>query len=84
VETAALIPVGYPAEGVRFGHARRRPLSEVVFYDTFEDFCLAEALDNRIEWGVWGGTSERERRAILRRRPDVRSWKAALSESASV
>ena len=33
VETAALIPVGYPAEGVRFGHARRRPLSEVVFHD---------------------------------------------------
>jgi nitroreductase len=35
VETAALIPVGYPAEGVRFGHARRRPLSEVVFHDTW-------------------------------------------------
>jgi nitroreductase len=33
VETAALIPVGYPAEGVRFGHARRRPLSEVVFHE---------------------------------------------------
>jgi nitroreductase len=35
VETAALIPVGYPAEGVRFGRARRRPLSEVVFHDTW-------------------------------------------------
>jgi nitroreductase len=33
VETAALIPVGYPAEGVRFGRARRRPLSEVVFHE---------------------------------------------------
>ena len=33
VETAALIPVGYPAEGERFGGARRRPLSEVVFHD---------------------------------------------------
>jgi nitroreductase len=33
VETAALIPVGHPAEGVRFGHARRRPLSEVVFHE---------------------------------------------------
>ena len=33
VETAALIPVGYPAEGSRFGTARRDPLSEVVFYD---------------------------------------------------
>ena len=33
VETAALIPVGYPAEGARFGHARRRPFAEVVFYE---------------------------------------------------
>jgi nitroreductase len=33
VETAALIPVGYPAEGARFGQARRRPLSAVVFHD---------------------------------------------------
>ena len=33
VETAALMPVGYPAEGVRAGRARRRPLSEVVFHE---------------------------------------------------
>jgi nitroreductase len=33
IETAALIPVGYPAEGVRWGRARRGPLSEVVFHD---------------------------------------------------
>jgi WhiB family redox-sensing transcriptional regulator len=36
--------------------------------------CLAEALDLRIEFGVWGGMTERERRALLRRRPDVTSW----------
>lgn len=40
--------------------------------------CLADALDNRVEFGVWGGMTERERRALLRRRPDVRSWKALL------
>jgi nitroreductase len=33
VATAALIPVGYPAEGVHGGRARRRPLSEVVFHE---------------------------------------------------
>lgn len=33
VETAALIPVGYPADSVRLGRARRRPLSEVVFHE---------------------------------------------------
>src|SRR3989440_12428070 len=31
--------------------------------------CLADALDNRIEFGVWGGMTERERRAPLRRHP---------------
>ena len=40
--------------------------------------CLADALDNRIEFGVWGGMTERERRALLRRRPDVDSWRAYL------
>jgi WhiB family transcriptional regulator, redox-sensing transcriptional regulator len=43
--------------------------------------CLAEALDNRIDFGIWGGMTERERRALLRRRPDVTSW-AELLESA--
>lgn len=45
--------------------------------------CLAEALDNRIEFGVWGGMTERERRALLRRRPDVQSW-AELIEGAAL
>ena len=40
--------------------------------------CLAEALDNRIEWGVWGGMTERERRQLLRQRPDVASWRSVL------
>jgi WhiB family transcriptional regulator, redox-sensing transcriptional regulator len=40
--------------------------------------CLADALDNRIEFGVWGGMTERERRALLRRRPDVTSWRELL------
>lgn len=41
--------------------------------------CLADALDNRIEFGVWGGLTERERRALLRRRPNVTSWQRLLS-----
>ncbi|MEU0787941.1 WhiB family transcriptional regulator [Streptomyces sp. NPDC006173] len=40
--------------------------------------CLAEALDDRIEFGVWGGMTERERRALLRRRPNVVSWLSVL------
>ena len=37
--------------------------------------CLADALDNRTEFGVWGGMTERERRAMLRRHPRVSSWR---------
>lgn len=40
--------------------------------------CLSEALDNQIEWGVWGGMTERERRALLRKRPNVTSWRLLL------
>jgi WhiB family redox-sensing transcriptional regulator len=40
--------------------------------------CLADALDNRVEFGVWGGMTERERRALLRRRPNVTSWRMLL------
>lgn len=42
--------------------------------------CLAEALDNQIEWGVWGGMTERERRALLRRRPSA-SWRKVLEDA---
>lgn len=40
--------------------------------------CLADALDNGTEFGVWGGMTERERRALLKRRPNVQSWRRLL------
>ena len=40
--------------------------------------CLAEALGNRIQWGVWGGMTERERRQLLRQRTDISSWSSVL------
>ena len=43
--------------------------------------CLSDALDNRVEFGVWGGMTERERRALLRRRPDVGSWRELLDSA---
>lgn len=43
--------------------------------------CLAEALDNRIEWGVWGGMTERERRRLLRQHSDIPSWRNLFLEA---
>jgi WhiB family transcriptional regulator, redox-sensing transcriptional regulator len=36
--------------------------------------CLADALDNEVEFGVWGGMTERQRRALLKQHPEVDSW----------
>jgi WhiB family redox-sensing transcriptional regulator len=36
--------------------------------------CGADALDNRVEFGVWGGMTERQRRALLKQHPEVASW----------
>jgi WhiB family redox-sensing transcriptional regulator len=41
--------------------------------------CLAHALDHRVEFGVWGGMTERQRRALLRARPEVTSWAELLT-----
>ena len=43
--------------------------------------CLADALDSKVEFGVWGGMTERERRALLRKRPDVTSWRELLESA---
>lgn len=36
--------------------------------------CGADALDNQVEYGVWGGMTERRRRALLKEHPEVVSW----------
>jgi WhiB family transcriptional regulator, redox-sensing transcriptional regulator len=36
--------------------------------------CGADALDNKVEFGVWGGMTERQRRALLKKHPEVVSW----------
>ncbi len=43
--------------------------------------CLAEALQWRSDFGVWGGLTERERRALLRAEPHVENWLAWLTTS---
>ncbi len=53
----------FPSDGVGVEVARR-----VCATCPVKSPCLEYALRNRIDHGVWGGTSERERRRILRQR----------------
>jgi WhiB family redox-sensing transcriptional regulator len=53
----------FPSDGVGVDAARR-----ICADCPVKAPCLEYALVNRIDHGVWGGTSERERRRILRRR----------------
>jgi WhiB family redox-sensing transcriptional regulator len=55
--------VFFPSDGVGVDRARKICASCPV-----AEPCLEYALENRIDHGVWGGTSERERRRILKRR----------------
>ncbi len=53
----------FPSDGVGVDVARR-----VCEGCPVKTPCLEHALRNRIDHGVWGGCSERERRRILKRR----------------
>jgi WhiB family redox-sensing transcriptional regulator len=55
--------VFFPSDGVGVDRARKICATCGVVDD-----CLEYALTNRIDHGVWGGASERERRRILKRR----------------
>lgn len=70
-------PDAFFVEGAEQNAAKRICRGCPVKYE-----CLADALDNRIEFGVWGGMTERERRALLRRHPHVSSWKRTFEHDA--
>jgi len=53
----------FPSDGVGVDRARA-----ICKGCPVGDTCLEYALAQRIEHGVWGGCSERERRRILKRR----------------
>jgi WhiB family redox-sensing transcriptional regulator len=58
----------FPSDGVGVEAARK-----VCADCPVKTVCLEYALENRIDHGVWGGTSERERRRILRARAAERA-----------
>ena len=53
----------FPSDGVGVEVAKRICATCPVATE-----CLNYALDNRIDHGVWGGTSERQRRRLLKGR----------------
>lgn len=53
----------FPSDGVGVDVAR-----QICVGCPVKEQCLEYALAERIDHGVWGGTSERERRRILRSR----------------
>lgn len=57
----------FPSDGVGVIAAR-----QVCSQCGVQSQCLEYALSNRIEHGVWGGCSERERRRLLKRRREQR------------
>lgn len=67
----------FPSDGTGVDKARRLCEQCVVKAE-----CLEYALENRIEHGVWGGTSERERRRIQRSRRTVVSLTAVANDAA--
>jgi WhiB family redox-sensing transcriptional regulator len=65
----------FPSDGVGVDAAR-----SICAGCTVTDACLEYALVNRIDHGVWGGASERQRRRILRGRRQAAKG-AAVSEA---
>jgi WhiB family redox-sensing transcriptional regulator len=63
----------FPSDGVGVDRARK-----ICRDCPVSSMCLEYALEQRIDHGVWGGCSERERRRILKRRRE-----AAMIGSAS-
>lgn len=54
--------------------AAQRQVRQVCFSCAVRLNCLADALDSETTFGVWGGLTERERRALLRRHPHETNW----------
>lgn len=61
----------FPSDGVGVDAARRICATCAV-----QELCLEYALVNRIDHGVWGGSSERGRRRILKRRREQAAARA--------
>ncbi|WP_369829115.1 WhiB family transcriptional regulator [Mycobacterium sp. 852002-50816_SCH5313054-b] len=71
--TKALCRETDPEELFVRGAAQRRAAAICRHCPVMQE-CGAEALDNNVEFGIWGGMTERQRRALLKQHPEVVSW----------
>ena len=69
----ALCKANDPDELFVRGAAQRKAVTICRHCPVMQE-CAAEALDNQVEYGVWGGMTERQRRALLKQHPEVVSW----------
>jgi WhiB family transcriptional regulator, redox-sensing transcriptional regulator len=56
------------------GGAAQRKAANICRHCPVMAECLADALDNQMDWGVWGGMTVRQRRVLLQPHPEVNSW----------
>jgi len=75
----ALCKTADPDELFVRGAAQRRAVAICRHCPVVRE-CGADALDNQVEHGIWGGMTERQRRALLKEHPDVVSWTEFLSK----
>ena len=66
----------FPSDGVGVEKAKR-----ICNGCGFQNQCLEYALINRVEHGVWGGASERQRRRILKARRQLALTETSLKVS---
>lgn len=78
--TAHALCGGRPDDLFVEGASRQRTARELCERCPVRRKCLVDALDNRITFGVWGGLTERERRGLVRRFPDVGSWDEVIAD----
>ncbi len=56
------------------GGAAQRRATAICRHCPVTTECLADALDNQMDFGVWGGMTVRQRRVLLKQHPEVASW----------
>lgn len=72
---------GDPPDSLFVRGAAQRQAKQRCFGCPVRLECLADALQWECDFGVWGGLTERERRAIRRRFPDVGDWVEWINDS---